>query len=192
MNPTGRAARGRDGMPRSDPPDSQAPRESRATLRARALRLLAQREHSRAELERKLGRPRNGQQAPQPDMLAGVLDELQSQGLLDEQRFAQSLARRVARGHGSARVLGELRQHGLDEQMAQQALRDAQAELEPEAQRALALLRRHHPAPPADMAQRARQMRFLQRRGFGTEAIRQALRMHGAGADASEDDAPCD
>ena len=164
---------------------------ARAALRARALRLLAQREHSRAELQRKLGRVRSGkpeaEAEPAPELLAQVLDELQAQGLLDEQRFARSLARRVARGHGSMRVLGELRQHRLDEQLVQQALRDAQQELEPEAERALALLRKHHPQPAADSRQLARQMRFLQRRGFGSAAIRQALRAHGAPADLSED-----
>ncbi|MDE2119714.1 MAG: regulatory protein RecX [Betaproteobacteria bacterium] len=167
---------------------SQGGAAARAALRARALRLLAQREHSRAELLRKLGRSRAGQAEPDPELLAQVLDELQAQRLLDEQRFAQSLARRVARGHGSMRVLGELRQHRLDEQLVQQALRDAQQELEPESERALALLRRHHPQPGADHRQLARQMRFLQRRGFSADAIREALRAHGASAELPEPD----
>lgn len=166
--------------------------DPRAALRARALRLLAQREHSRVELERKLGRGRAGDDAPDAAVLARVLDELQAQGLLDEQRFAQSLARRVARAHGSARVLGELRQHGLDDDLVAQALREAQDELAPEAERALALLRRHHPQPATDPAGRSRHMRFLQRRGFDADAVRHALRMHDACAQTSRDDTPCD
>ncbi len=166
--------------------------DPRGVLRARALRLLAQREHSRADLERKLGAARAGREAPEAAMLAQVLDALQAQGLLDEQRFARSLARRVARGHGSLRVLGELRQHGLEDSLVREALREAQDELDPEPERALALLRRHHPLAATDPAQRARHMRFLQRRGFGADAVRYALRMHDAGVDAAGDDASCD
>lgn len=177
---------------RSDAAAQVSPREQRAALRARALRLLAQREHGRAELERKLARARTGQAPVDAALLARVLDELQAQGLLDEQRFAQSLARRVARGHGRLRVLGELRQHRLDEHLVQQALHEAQQELEPEPERALALLRKHHPLPAADPKQLARYMRFLQRRGFGADAVRHALRLHKARGVAAEDDTPCD
>jgi regulatory protein len=152
---------------------------TRDALRASALRMLALRDHARAELERKLARPRGTWDAPDPGLLRQVLDELQAQGLLDEARFAQVLARRVARRHGRARVLGELRRHGLDEALISRAAGEALGELEPESERALRLLLRHHPLPPADAAQRARQMRFLQARGFGSEAIRAALRQRG-------------
>ena len=159
-------------------PDGRRP-PTREELRASALRMLALREHARAELERKLARARGTRAEPPPALLAQVLDELQAQGLLDEARFAQALARRVARRHGSLRVLGELRRHGLDETLIERAAGEALGELEPEAERALRLLLRHHPLPPADAAQRARQMRFLQARGFSGDAIRAALRNRG-------------
>ncbi len=166
-------------------PDARRP-PTRGELRASALRMLALREHGRAELERKLSRPRGARDAPPSALLSQVLDELQAQGLLDEARFAQALARRVARRHGSLRVLGELRRQGLDEALVERAAGEALGELEPEAERALRLLLRHHPLPPADAAQRARQMRFLQARGFGSDAIRAALRNRGAKVSDSE------
>ena len=168
----------------TDPDARRAP--TRGELRASALRMLALREHGRAELERKLSRPRGARDAPPSALLSQVLDELQAQGLLDEARFAQALARRVARRHGSLRVLGELRRQGLDEALVERAAGEALGELEPEAERALRLLLRHHPLPPADAAQRARQMRFLQARGFGSDAIRAALRNRGAKVSDSE------
>ena len=173
-------------------PDGRRP-PTREELRASALRMLALREHARSELERKLARPRGTRGEPAPELLRQVLDELQAQGLLDEARFAQALARRVARRHGSMRVLGELRRHGLDEALVERAAGEALGEAGPEAERALRLLLRHHPLPPADAAQRARQMRFLQARGFSGDAIRAALRNRGtqvpdsdAGGDAED------
>ncbi len=170
-------------MPGGAPPPR---RDERAALRARALRMLALREHGRAELERKLSHARGTGQPPAPELLRRVLDELQAQGLLDEARFAQSVARRLAQRHGSLRVLGELKRQGLDDELARHALREAESELEPEADRALRLLRRHDPQPPVDAAQRARQMRFLQRRGFSAEAVREAMRVHAGGAQSSQ------
>ncbi len=170
-------------MPGGAPPPR---RDERAALRARALRMLALREHGRAELERKLSHARGAQEAPAPDVLRRVLDELQAQGLLDEARYAQAVARRLAQRHGSLRVLGELKRQGLDDELARRALREAEAELEPEADRALRLLRRHDPQPPADAAGRARQMRFLQRRGFSAQAVREAMRAHAGVPETSE------
>lgn len=169
----------------ADGPRGAAAPPARAVLRARALRMLALREHARSELERKLSRPHGAQAPPPPELLRAVLDELQAQGLLDEARFAQALARRVARRHGSVRVFGELRRHGLDEALIERAAGEALDAVEPEAERALRLLQRSHPLPAADATQRARQMRFLQNRGFTADAIRAALRAHGQAPDAS-------
>ena len=170
-------------MPGGAPPPR---RDERAALRARALRMLAMREHGRAELERKLSHARGTQEAPAPELLRRVLDELQAQGLLDEARYAQAVARRLVQRHGSLRVLGELKRQGLDDELARRALREAEAELEPESDRALRLLRRHDPQPPADAAQRARQMRFLQRHGFSAQAVREAMRVHAGVPETSE------
>ncbi len=152
------------------------------SLKARALRLLAMREHSRVELERKLG-----EHAADAGELRSLLDALEAQGWLDAQRFAASLVRRRAR-YGTARIAQELRSHGLDDALVEQALRERDDG--DEAARALAALRRRHPQPAADAKQRARQQRFLQARGYTADAVRAALKAHAAddSFDASAED----
>ena len=61
------------------------------SLKARALRLLARREYSRAELERKLA-----VHASEPGALAQALDELSALGFINEERVAASLLHRRA------------------------------------------------------------------------------------------------
>jgi regulatory protein len=144
------------------------------SLKARALRLLAMREHSRVELERKLA-----EHAADAAELRALLDALEAQGWLDAQRFAASLVRRRAR-YGSARIAQELRSHGLADAQVEQALREREGG--DEAARALAALRRRHPQPAADAKERARQQRFLLARGYTADAVRAALKAHDAGA----------
>ena len=83
------------------------------SLKARALRLLAQREHSRAELERKL-RPHESE----PGTLAQALDGLEARGFISETRVADSVLHRRADKLGTARVRGELQAKGLSEAVA--------------------------------------------------------------------------
>ena len=142
---------------------------SPADIRARALNLLARREHSRLELARKL-RQRGMAGAD----LEQVLDELVAARLLSDTRFAEEYARsRVGRGYGPVRIRAELRERGIDDAGIQAAL----AELgEDWCQQARATRQRRFGAePPADLKERARQSRFLQQRGFSPEQIRQAL-----------------
>jgi regulatory protein len=79
------------------------------SLRGRALRLLTQREQSRQELNRKLA-----PHAESPDQLDSVLDRLQQEGWLSEERFAESLARRRSARFGLRRIEQELQTHRLD------------------------------------------------------------------------------
>ncbi len=144
-------------------------------LRARALRLLAQREHSRSELARKLAHAARDP-APPEALLERVLDDLQAQGLLDDRRFAASLARRLLPRHGAQRVMLELRRHAIDPACIARAVQEAQCGLPDEVERARQMLQRQHARPDADAAERARWMRFLQRRGFDSEAALRALR----------------
>lgn len=137
------------------------------SLKARALRLLAQREHSRAELERKLGphQTTDGE-------LAQVLDALQARGFIDEQRVLDSVLNRRAAGQGNRRIRQELRHKGL----APEAVAGAMAELAAtEPQRAQALWAKRFGAVATNPAERARQVRFLAARGFSGEAIRRAV-----------------
>lgn len=156
------------------------------SLKARALRLLAMREHSRAELERKLSRVRKtGEQPPDAAVLGALLDELQSLGLLDEQRFVESLVRRRQAKYGSQRIAQELRTHGL----GPDAMASLVAQQPDELARALQILRKRHPDAPLSAQDRARQQRFLHARGFSSDVVRQALKQRGgAGADIDPGD----
>ena len=155
------------------------------SLKARALRLLAMREHSRAELERKLSRVRKpGQEPPDAVVLAALLDELQVLGLLDEQRFAESLMRRRQVKYGSQRIERELRTHGL----TADAIMPLMAQQPEELARALLILRKRYPEAPSGAQERARQQRFLQARGFSSEVIRQVMKQRGAAVAESDAD----
>lgn len=159
---------------------------------------LAQREHSRAEMQRKLlpharalvaqaraaGEGGVPAETPEPGEVTArvteVLDWLEANRYLCEKRFAESrIHARVAR-HGNLRIQQELAQHGiaLDAEAAQ-ALKSSEFE------RAREVWGRRFEAPAADAAARARQARFLSSRGFSAETVRRVLRAAGA---PSEDD----
>ena len=147
------------------------------SLQARALGWLAQREQSRSELRRKLLRAAlqtQDTEAEPADDIAGqierLLDALQAQGLLSEERFVESRVRVRAPGLGTRRIQMELARHGL-KLTAQplQQLRDS------ELQRATQLWQRRFGASAQDARERARQMRFLASRGFSGEVIRRVL-----------------
>ena len=82
------------------------------SLKGRALRLLGAREHSRAELERRLASFETV-----PGELAKALDELQAKGFINEQRVADSVVHRRAAKLGVARIRQELQSKGLDPAM---------------------------------------------------------------------------
>lgn len=137
------------------------------SLKGRALRLLAGREHSRAELERKLKAHET-----EPGELGRVLDELHAKGFINEQRVLESVVHRRAARLGAARVRQELQAKGL----APAAVAEAVAQLQgTEVERAREVWRKKFGTLAADAAERGKQMRFLASRGFGGEAIRRAL-----------------
>jgi regulatory protein len=137
------------------------------SLKGRALRLLSGREHSRAELERKLA----GHEE-EPGQLRRVLDDLEGKGFIDHRRVADSVIHRRAGKLGAARIRQELQAKGLDADLVAQAM----AGLRPtELQRAREVWRRRFEHPPRDMTERAKQARFLAARGFDGEVIRRVL-----------------
>lgn len=137
------------------------------SLKARALRLLAQREHSRLELERKL-QPH----ADDPVALTEALDALQAKGFINDERVADSVLHRRAGKLGTARVRAELQAKGLDHAVVQAAVEQLRGT---EVARAREVWQRKFGQPPADANERAKQMRFLAARGFGAEAIRRVV-----------------
>lgn len=140
------------------------------SLKGRALRYLAAREHSRAELQAKLARHVTCED--EPGALTRVLDELAAKGFINEARVAESLLHRRAGRLGQARVLQELRAKGLpDEIMADAADQLRTTELA----RAREVWCKKFGQVPVDAADKARQMRFLAGRGFGAETARRVL-----------------
>ena len=137
------------------------------SLKGRALRLLSMREHSRTELERKLGRFEE-----EEGTLTKALDELQAKGFISEARVIESVLHRRAGKLGAARIKQELQSKGLDAE----AVRDAVTGLqETENTRAQEVWRRKFGAAPTDAKETMRQMRFLATRGFATDVIRRVV-----------------
>jgi regulatory protein len=139
------------------------------SLKARALRYLSAREHSRLELTRKLSR-----YAQENDDVEALLDALEAAKLLSQSRFSESLVNRRANRFGNSRILSELQSHGIKGD----ALSDIKADLTgSEIARAREVWRRKFLSAPADAKERAKQMRFLQQRGFSPNAIRTAMQI---------------
>jgi regulatory protein len=156
------------------------------SLKGRALRLLATREHARAELERKLRR-----HEAEPGQLRAVLDDLQAKGFIDTQRVVDSVVHQRAAKLGVARIRQELQHKGIAGDEAAAALAALQAT---ELARARQVWRKKFGSREApddgaaaeapDAAQRARQMRFLASRGFTGDTIRRVV----SGADDFPDE----
>lgn len=137
------------------------------SLKGRALRYLAAREHSRAELERKL-RPHE----EEPGQLARVLDELQAKDFISETRVIASVIHRRAGRFGAARIKYELQQKGLGADAVAEAVDSLKIS---ELERAYEVWRKKFDSPAADAAERAKQIRFLAARGFGGEVIHKVI-----------------
>jgi regulatory protein len=138
------------------------------SLKAQAVRLLARREYSRAELEQRLvakGAPR--------DEVAAVLDELSTNGLLSNERFAHALVAQKSGSYSRRSIRGELKRKGVSGEAIDGALGDASID---DDAAMVALWQRRFGEAPANDREKARQVRFLQSRGFELSAILKLLR----------------
>ena len=138
------------------------------SLKARALRLLSQREHSRAELRRKL--------APYVEEgvdLEALLDDFTRRGWLSEERFVEQTVRAKARKYGPLKIAQHLREKGIDEAGIERGLAQARAG---EGEALASAWRARFGRLPADEAEKARQVRFLQQRGFPLEEVLRFLK----------------
>ena len=170
-----------------------------ASIKASALRWLAQREHSRSEMRSKLLRllarraallravsrsaaagaapAEDDNSAEAQDPAAEVellLQWLESGGHLSQARFIESRVHARQARFGNLRIRQELKQHGLSlDEPARQALQQT------ELLRAHEVWRKKFKLPAPDAASRLRQMRFLAGRGFSPDVVRQVVR--GAG-----------
>ncbi len=137
-------------------------------LRAKAIKLLARREHSRAELLRKLS-PHG-----KAEDIESVLAELQRHNLQSDSRFAQSYVRSLGQRFGTAKLRHTLRSKGIASEVVETEL--SGEDLPDETERARAVWARKFAAAPADAREWAKQARFLQSRGFATDVIRRVLK----------------
>lgn len=139
-------------------------------IRDTALGLLARREHSLLELHHKLTRRGFDSAAVMP-----VLQQLIADGWLDEQRFADVYAStRIDKGYGPLRIQRELRERGIDDDIIDNILVNLADLWQPKLQQ---LCQRRLDAPK-DLADKAKQQRFLRHRGFTFEQINQYFRDH--------------
>ena len=138
------------------------------SLKAQAVRLLARREYARDDLEQRLiakGASR--------DEVAAVLDDLSSQGLLSNERFAHALVAQKSGSYSRRSIRGELKRKGVSGDAIENAIGDAPIE---DDAAMLALWQRRFGTPPVNDREKARQIRFLQSRGFALSAIFKLLR----------------
>ena len=138
------------------------------SLKGRALRYLSMREHSRMELGRKLAR-----YAEEGDDVEALLDLLEKNNWLSQERFSEALIHRRSARFGNSRIVAELQSHGIKGEELQE-LKAGLAEGETE--RCVEVWNRKFGTVAADPQQRNKQMRFLLQRGFSQRAVQTALK----------------
>ncbi len=148
--------------------DDPAPDISRADVRRAAMNLLARREYAHAELAIRLSR----RDMP-AELVDAVLDDLSAENLLSDARFAESfIGAWAARGKGPTRIRHELERRGVSGDLIDNALEASGIDW---AAVAKDVRHKRFGAPlPADFKDKARQMRFLQYRGFAADHIQAA------------------
>ena len=150
--------------PRSKKPDSAQ------SLAARALRLVARRDHTRRELERKLA-----PHAAPSDELQALLDDFAGRGWLSESRVVEQVVHAKRGRYGPARIRQALVERGVSQDLIEPALK---ALKDSELEAARAVWARKFRAPPSSREERAKHVRFLQARGFGMEIAMRVVHGH--------------
>ena len=137
-----------------------------AELKTRALRFLVRREHSRAELARKLAPHAESAQAVEV-----VLDLLLSKRQQSDERFASERAHVLSRKYGAAKIRQDLKARGIAQEIVERISGEG------DLVRAKAILSRKYRQPAATREEHAKRARFLQSRGFSYEVIRAVLKV---------------
>jgi len=150
-----------------EPAGLDSPKE----LKARALRLLMRREHSRAELAKKLAPHAESEEA-----VAQLLEDLVARKLLSEDRMAEARAHVLSRKFGTSRLRHDLKSKGVAEETIERVAAEAHLT---EVERAIAIFRRKFREPAGSPQERAKRMRFLASRGFSSDTIRKVLAQSG-------------
>ncbi|UOP01835.1 recombination regulator RecX [Kingella potus] len=129
--------------------------------------MLARSETGRAALKRKLA-----PHAESEDELEAVLDEMAARGWQSDARYAEAYIRSKSPKHGTLRLRRDLAQQGVDSDTVRALLPDDADETA----NAAAVLRKKFKVPPANYAEKQKQMRFLAYRGFDGGTIARALK----------------
>ena len=141
----------------------------RRTALNKAAACLARREHTAHELKQKLERSGIAKQ-----LAVEVIGDLQSQGLVSDQRFAESFIRyRSGKGYGPQRIELELNEKGVERSLISLAIEHSECDWIQLARDVR--IKKFGAGQPADYRERARQARFLQYRGFTGDQIRTTL-----------------
>lgn len=141
---------------------------SEASPRDDAIRLLARREYSRAELVRRL--VAKGHASVSVDE---ALDALAAEGLQSDTRFTEIFVRsRIARGQGPIKIRAELDERGIDRELSRMAFDAGEVDW---CALACDILAKRFAGPGHDPRERARRERFLAGRGFDFDQVRHAL-----------------
>lgn len=144
-------------------------RDAASQARRRALGWLARREYGRQELQDKLQ-----QRGCAPSLATEIVAALVREGLVSDERFAEALLHaRRARGYGPLYIRRELEGKGIARAIIETLLDVGEPDWLDDARRVKK--KKYGGRRPANLAERARQTRFLQQRGFSHEQIRQAL-----------------
>ena len=138
--------------------------DTHVELKVRALRYLARREHSRAELARKLS-----PHAESPAALELVLDELQGRRQLSDERYADVRTNWLSRKYGAAKIRHDLKAHGVAEAVIERVSAEGDYD------RAKAIVARKYRGPATTREEKAKRARFLQSRGFSYDVIRRLI-----------------
>jgi regulatory protein len=138
------------------------------SLRSRALRLLARREHTRVELRSRLAE--HTEDAAEID---AVIADLAERGWLSDKRVVEQLTHARRARYGSQRISRELLTKGVPEDLVAAAMADLK---DGDLAAALAIWRRKFRTVPGTAAERGRHVRFLQGRGFSLEVALRVLR----------------
>ena len=147
------------------------------SLRARALDILSRREVSRQQLYRKLA-----PYAEDPDELEAVLAEFAERNWQSDERYTEAYIHSKSQKHGTQRLKQALAAQGIDEALIREHLPDARVEQA----HANQVLRKKYPAPPADYAEKQKQLRFLVYRGFDFDTANYAVKHAWDDGDADE------
>lgn len=137
------------------------------SLESRALRYLARREHTRQELEKKLSGHDCSQQA-----ITALLDQLEQDGYLSNERFAEQVTQMRRSKFGSRRIVHELKEKGVEEHVIADILPELKVT---DFETARHIWQKKFGTPPGDFKERGKQIRFMMNRGFSLDTINTVL-----------------